>query len=281
MAKEIIKVDGGRIERRFFQNGIVSSEVTYIGEHIQGVTRKWHDNGVLKSEVPMLESRRHGVVREWNSRGELLGECEFAHGTGTHRSWYENGRIKSEGSMRDGIPCGRLRSWDEDGELLVEQFIVSGKRVSAKKYLEACSKDPSLPRYEDDGARPVLELETPSPPKPPAPLSLADYPDAQEAVAWLQASTDDAPRNIGECPPGEESLKVLREFYDQGAVKVLVVDILLDDDGSQNSGHLIIELPEDPKDRKDALTLINEHHLECGFDPEADVGQRFSLVALD
>lgn len=156
MPKHNSEFQGEKVERTFFPNGALESEVTYVGENIHGTTRMWHENGQLKSEVPVVQSKLHGTAREWNSNGELLGESEFVNGTGLHRSWFESGRLESECYMLNGIPNGRLRSWDEDGVLLIEAYVLASRKVSKKKYLEACAKNDSLPRYEEDGLRPAL-----------------------------------------------------------------------------------------------------------------------------
>lgn len=111
--------------------------------------------------------------------------------------------------------------------------------------------------------------------------SLADYPDAQDAVEWLAASNDESSRNLGELPPGKKSTNLLERFIKHGAVNVYVVNVQTDDDGSMNTGHLLVELPNDPKDRKRILKLVNQMNCQVGFDPESDSGQSFVLVALD
>lgn len=137
--------DEPRVERTFYPNGQIETEVTYVGEHIEGVTRHWHENGTLKEEVPVRKSRTHGTVRQWDAAGNLLDTSEFVDGTGTHRSFHANGTLAGVSFTKNGIPHGYLRCWDEGGELSAEVFYVNGRKVSRKRYEQARKDDESLP----------------------------------------------------------------------------------------------------------------------------------------
>ncbi len=269
-----------RIERTFYPNGQLQSETPYVGDKITGVVRRWHENGVLQSEMPKLGSLDHGTTREWSSDGQLFSSGEFNHGTGVFRGWYPDGRLKSETWVRDRIPHGRLRAWDENGELIAEQYFISGRKVSRKKYFEACEKDDSLPKYDPNDAPPTWADLYPEMPIEAPNVSLAQYPDAREAVGWLKESSTDALRTLGELPSAEESIRLVEEFLVSGATRVLAVNIDFDED-DQTTGQLLIELPDDAGPRKRALAFCNEQNQQCGFSPVTDAGQKFVLVGLD
>jgi antitoxin component YwqK of YwqJK toxin-antitoxin module len=47
------------------------------------------------------------------------------------------------------LPTGRQKCWDENGDFVVEAYWIKGKKVSRKRYLEACKTDSELPQYPE------------------------------------------------------------------------------------------------------------------------------------
>ena len=265
----------------YYPNGQLESEVTYVGEEICGVTRIWHENGVLKEETPVKASRPHGVLRQWDSDGNLLDENEFVNGTGIDTVWYDNGQQKSELATYEGAPHGRGRSWDEEGELIVEQFYIVGRRVSKKKYLEACAKDKSLPQYDPNDKAVAWGDKYRDPPIESHIVSLKGFEGARNALEWLQESSEESLRTLGELASAEASIELVHEYLGAGAKRVLAVSIETDDDGSQNTGYMLVELPAKRAMRKAVLAMCNEQNQATGFSPVKDSGQKFIHVALD
>jgi len=103
---------------------------------------------------------------------------------------------------------------------------------------------------------------------------------AREAMSWLKESSVPE-RSLGECRSCESSVKLVQELYDSGAVKVWAFDIDGEPTEEQNSGRLIVELPENPMTRANLLAKCNEIGAEQGFDPEQDYGQRYTILMLD
>ena len=133
------------IIRAYHGNGQLRCEIPTVNGRNHGLKRDWHPNGVLASEIPFVDGLEHGTAKVWASDGQLLGEYQMEHGTGMVTIWRADGTISSEGTMLKGEPTGRMRCW-ENGELIVEGYWLNGRKVSRKKYLEACKADPSLPK---------------------------------------------------------------------------------------------------------------------------------------
>jgi len=106
-------------------------------------------------------------------------------------------------------------------------------------------------------------------------------PNRAEAIPWLRESTEESYRTLGELKTNAESLNLVSDAIKAGAVEVVAVEIDTYPDGSQNTGRLIIELPEDPAARRVCLTWCNELGERLGLAPESDFGQRYTLVMLD
>ena len=105
-------------------------------------------------------------------------------------------------------------------------------------------------------------------------------PGTEEALAWLQGASRSQIRTLGEDESAADSISMVEELYAAGASNVFAVDI--DSyDGGANTGKILIELTDDPKDREQVLGIVEQIARANGFDPEPDSGQRYVFVMLD
>jgi hypothetical protein len=102
-----------------------------------------------------------------------------------------------------------------------------------------------------------------------------------EAFSWLDEATDESSRTLGELDSNEKSIDLVAEAYRAGAVKVMAVDIDTYPDGHQNTGKLIVELPEDKSRRKAVFDWCGKQAQATGYDSEEDGGQSHLFVMLD
>ncbi len=101
-----------------------------------------------------------------------------------------------------------------------------------------------------------------------------------EALSWLQGSPAGSFRNLGEMETNEESVAYVKRLYDAGAVEVIAVKI--DEyDQDQNTGHLIVRLPEARYAREQVFALEREQAEAYGFDGSPDQGQTYIYLKLD
>ena len=267
-----------KVERYFYPNGQASWEASFKDGKPIGVIKKWHDNGILSWECPLDdEGLEHGTIKQYNREGKLLGKYCMDHGTGFERSWFENGQLQRESSSIRGKLCGRFRCWLDDGEFVSDTYYIMEKKVSKKKYLEACKTDPTLPRYEDDNSKTepaeaaskYKKRETPMPEQERHQheafiKKFLKQPNRGEARQWLAG---DENRNIGEMTP-EESREFVEEGYKAGATKILTVEIEGD-----TTNCLIVYLPPAGPKREKVFEWNSESAQKCGFDPYDDWGQ--------
>jgi hypothetical protein len=110
-------------------------------------------------------------------------------------------------------------------------------------------------------------------------MQLLEGPNVQEARAWLQKAGPET--TLGEEMFHEESVGFVEELYALGAQAVHAVEIAGQGTGFENTGKLVIELPDTAEERKAVLALCDEIAESMGFDPEPDIGQRYRFVMLD
>ena len=108
-----------------------------------------------------------------------------------------------------------------------------------------------------------------------------DSPNTKEALSWLRAASESDFRSVGEHETTEESIALIEEVYDAGAAEVLAVEIDEYPDEGQNTGKLVIKLPDDTNARQRVFAWVGEIAQSQGFDAEQDSGQSYLFVMLD
>jgi hypothetical protein len=112
--------------------------------------------------------------------------------------------------------------------------------------------------------------------------SLISAPNAKEAREWLQSGRR-CRFTLGELDSTEESLALVEKAYVAGAVQVTAVEIddYPDMGGCQNTGKLVITLPDAPSKRAKVLAWASKIVEDQGFDALTDTGERYVFVMLD
>ncbi len=104
---------------------------------------------------------------------------------------------------------------------------------------------------------------------------MKDYP-RKDAVIWIKS-----PKNtLGE-HSHRKSTHLVAKLLKLGCQKIWACKIDRYDDGMENTGHLIVELPPSPKARQPLLEYIDQLASEQGYSGDFDDGQRFAYIKLD
>jgi hypothetical protein len=98
----------------------------------------------------------------------------------------------------------------------------------------------------------------------------------QELREWLKGKSN----TLGELASHKECLQLANEIYTAGALHVFAVEIDKYPEG-ENTGKLVIELPNDASGRRKVLEWAGKIAREHGFDAYTDVGQQYVFVMLD
>jgi hypothetical protein len=277
------------VERAYYDDGTLRAEGVLADGAPHGLHRHWHPNGVLAMEVPYDHGIIDGMVKQWNDKGKLVATSELKKGTGVLRTLHSEQGLDGEMTYVDGKLTGRQLTYFDDGELAGATYWLENEKVSKKRYLEACKQNPNLPRYEDE---PQTRAKNPaqkkavklpnhqSQPLDELPLKLLQGPRVREALSWLEESRHPS-RSLGEATGQDESIRLVKELYSLGAATVHAVEIDGGADEDQNTGRIVIELPQDKQQRENLLKFCGDLSREAGFDAETDLEQRYVLLMLD
>lgn len=167
------------------------------------------------------------------------------------------------------------------GRLRRDEFVVPIKEDIGERYVYSLALDvqptpvvnapaPMTPERLED-ARLLSERIT---------RKLQSNPEKEELLSWLAAGTRSAPRTLGELRSAADSLKLAREIYQAGAKEIWAVEIQKAPD-FQNTGRLVVVLPEAGDRRAAVFEVINKLVVKLGFYPTPDFGQAHTLLILD
>ena len=149
----------------------------------EGVTHGVHygcEDGIVTLAEPFRRGLAHGTARQWSNDGELIGTYSMKNGTGLDlwriKADWGNGRIylsearylkegkwhgfewwlnddqksvDNENHFWENLQHGIQRSWNNQNRLRrgYPRYWVRNVRVSKRKYLRECVRDPNLPPY--------------------------------------------------------------------------------------------------------------------------------------
>ena len=96
------------------------------------------------------------------------------------------------------------------------------------------------------------------------------------AEAWIKS----AKHSLGELSHSK-SCKLIDKLTQLGATQLHVCDIDEYGNGEENTGHIVIELPDDAKTRKALFREVGRLASKQGFQGEFDNGQQYAYIGLD
>ena len=166
--------------RFFYETGQPSLEIPLKNGVTHGIVYSWYTPGKLTSADPYRNGREHGTARQWSDEGKLIGTYTMKHGTGIDLWWQsfgnrapypaeirymvdgkrqgfewwlnENRRgVHEECHFWNGNKHGVERSWNSRGRLRrgYPKYWVNDQRTTKRRYINACTKDPSLPSFRE------------------------------------------------------------------------------------------------------------------------------------
>ncbi|CAB4178128.1 MORN variant [uncultured Caudovirales phage] len=128
----IRKLKLSAIDTHWDKNGLISSEMTYIDGHQNGVYRAFFESGNIKIDSSMSsDHEKHGLHRVWDDNGQLVTESNYVKGEkhGLDRSWFPNGFPCYECNYVYGSRDGVELKWLENGKLYRTNSFFKGKHV--------------------------------------------------------------------------------------------------------------------------------------------------------
>ena len=225
------------------------------------------------SEYQKLPSGKQ-IFRDFDANGSLVREQQ------------------SYGLLEIGI------SYDFRGGAKIEETYFSKKKlVGRRRYEKARAKYPDMPEpdkgMEDWGTHLLRaraeetrkrnlesKVHKPSPDAARAQDGFCQERlragKTQDAIKWIR----DSGRTLGE-RDRSGSKRLLQRLALAGCVKIWACEIDTYEDGTENTGHLVIELPKAKAARAKVLKMIDRVARQTGYSGPFDDGQQCAYVKLD
>ena len=66
--------------------------------------KKYYENGQLESQGTYVNGKKHGEYKYWHENGQIWSQGTYVNGEihGETKSWYENGQLESQGTYVNG-----------------------------------------------------------------------------------------------------------------------------------------------------------------------------------
>ena len=86
----------------------------FYGSHINGLNKRWYANGQLGLEYTYLNKKLHGEHKRWYDNGYLNKQCHYLNGVldGKYQKWDKNGILRKECFYVDNKQHGLCREWN-------------------------------------------------------------------------------------------------------------------------------------------------------------------------
>jgi len=108
------------LEKTYYKNGVLQSEVSTSSGKLNGYARYYDDNSNLVSIASYKNNILHGMWLEYYNNGIIKYSVNYIFGLkdGSELWYYDNGNIKSETVYESGEVIFETLRWDIDGNIL-------------------------------------------------------------------------------------------------------------------------------------------------------------------
>jgi antitoxin component YwqK of YwqJK toxin-antitoxin module len=131
-------VDGKKngIEKKWFQNNNLESEITYFNNIKHGEFKVYYPNGNLKERGLHYNGMRDGIYRSWFDNGCLESEITYLNGKRITKSkeYYPNGNLRIDSTYISGKLDGSFKVYSSTGKLIKEYVFDNDNMMSKVIY---------------------------------------------------------------------------------------------------------------------------------------------------
>lgn len=114
------------------------SSVLIFGCDDKKIEREYYEKGILKEEVTIKAGKRHGVSVEYYEDGKMKSRIEYSCGVrhGKSQRYYPDGRLAEEFYFRNDKYFGVNKFYRQDGKLEIREYDSLGRVIDRINYLQ-------------------------------------------------------------------------------------------------------------------------------------------------
>lgn len=135
--------------KKYFPNGLVENEMSFLKGIPKGNYTKYFDNGKTQESGVWDKNKQIGTFKRYHPNGKVAQEFNFneeGRREGVQKYYYDNGNIMIEGVWSAGKKDGIVKEYYENGELKSEKQFNGGKLdVESTKTFTPKKPEPKKP----------------------------------------------------------------------------------------------------------------------------------------
>ena len=125
--------DDDGMQRTYWDNGQLKSEMRYVDGKLDGPYKTWYDNGQVFQDGQYADGMMDGSWLIFYPQGQLAARAQYEKGTGKQTCYNEEGCMIMEVSYVDNLKHGKEIRYAFDGAVLQVVEYERGKIVSENK----------------------------------------------------------------------------------------------------------------------------------------------------
>ncbi len=127
------------IWKKYYSNGQIMSEVTYLKNFPVGTAKVYYSNGNICEIGNWNKNKWINNYQFFHENGKIAFDWKYSETgkrQGIQRYYHENGNLQIEGEWTNGQKNGYIKQFDKNGELIYQANYANGKvnKKSIKKY---------------------------------------------------------------------------------------------------------------------------------------------------
>ena len=124
----------GCVQKRYYDNKKLKSELSFKNGKPEGVGRVYHENGNLEYEAPVKNGKVEGVMKVYYKNGNLKAEVPSKEDKreGVTKMYDENGKLFAEVSFKNDKIEGVTQYYTSSGKALANFVIKNGEVIHGK-----------------------------------------------------------------------------------------------------------------------------------------------------
>lgn len=122
--------DDDGVQRSYWDNGKLKSELRYVDGKLDGSFKQWYDNGQVFQDGQYANGMMDGSWLIFYPNGQLAAKAQYEKGTGKQICYNDEGCIIMEVNYVDNLKHGKEIHYALDGSILQVVEYEYGKKVS-------------------------------------------------------------------------------------------------------------------------------------------------------
>lgn len=118
----LLLISCGKVEKEYFPNGKIKSEVHYRQDKKNGEAIYYYNNGMVNIRCSYNDDQLDGLFEKSNPDGSINESTHYKNGLkeGSSVTYFENGKPAIKMNFINDLPNGKYREYFDNGQVKIE-----------------------------------------------------------------------------------------------------------------------------------------------------------------